>query len=179
MWHLKIIVEKDTIEPDQYHAGHVYFYPSWLEDNITGIVELGAGQGNRVDEAAEAHVKYERLRKRALKSEARNLEQHKLDMESLTSEDGRSTPAQNDLILRLEQKLLEFTAFMRLNYYPLCPIHHLALGVGRHKDSGTLTVLAQDDVGGLEVKHKTYGEWIQVKPTPDAYIINVGDIVQV
>lgn len=68
---------------------------------------------------------------------------------------------------------------MRLNYYPLCPIHHLALGVGRHKDPGALTVLAQDDVGGLEVKRKADGEWIQVKPTPDAYIINVGDIIQV
>ncbi|BFG41694.1 hypothetical protein CerSpe_279680 [Prunus speciosa] len=54
-----------------------------------------------------------------------------------------------------------------------------ALGVGRHKDSGALTVLAQDEVGGLEVKRKRDGEWIQVKPTPNAYIINVGDIIQV
>ncbi|KAL6270291.1 hypothetical protein ACE6H2_027202 [Prunus campanulata] len=37
-----------------------------------------------------------------------------------------------------------------------------ALGVGRHKDSGALTVLAQDEVGGLEVKRKRDGEWIQV-----------------
>ncbi|OIT33606.1 PREDICTED: protein DMR6-LIKE OXYGENASE 2-like [Nicotiana attenuata] len=80
---------------------------------------------------------------------------------------------------RLNSYFEDQTSFMRLNYYPLCPIHHLALGVGRHKDSGALTVLAQDDVGGLEVKRKTDGEWIQVKPTPDAYIINVGDIVQV
>ncbi|XVF01189.1 hypothetical protein REPUB_Repub04eG0067100 [Reevesia pubescens] len=52
-------------------------------------------------------------------------------------------------------------------------------GVGRHKDAGALTVLAQDDVGGLEVKRKSDGEWILVKPTPDAFIINVGDIIQV
>jgi isopenicillin N synthase-like dioxygenase len=68
---------------------------------------------------------------------------------------------------------------IRLNHYPPCPIPHLALGVGRHKDIGALTVLAQDDVGGLEVKRKTDGEWIFVKPIPDAYIINVGDIIQV
>lgn len=71
------------------------------------------------------------------------------------------------------------TSFLRLNYYPRCPIPHLALGVGHHKDAGGLTVLAQDDVGGLEVKRKTDGEWIRVKPTPDAYIVNVGDIIQV
>ncbi|KAJ8572317.1 hypothetical protein K7X08_008828 [Anisodus acutangulus] len=80
---------------------------------------------------------------------------------------------------RLNSYFKDQTSFMRLNYYPLCPIRHLALGVGRHKDSPALTVLAQDDVGGLEVKRKTDGEWIQVKPTPDAYIVNVGDIIQV
>lgn len=73
----------------------------------------------------------------------------------------------------------DHTSRMRLNHYPPCPTPDLALGVGRHKDGGALTILAQDDVGGLEVKRKTDGEWILVKPTPDAYIINVGDIVQV
>ncbi|XP_062019198.1 protein DMR6-LIKE OXYGENASE 2-like [Rosa rugosa] len=68
---------------------------------------------------------------------------------------------------------------IRLNHYPPCPSPQLALGVGRHKDGGALTVLAQDEVGGLEVKRKTDGEWIRVKPTPNAYIINVGDIMQV
>ncbi|KAJ0077058.1 hypothetical protein Patl1_36236 [Pistacia atlantica] len=71
------------------------------------------------------------------------------------------------------------TSRIRLNHYPPCPAPHLALGVGRHKDSGALIILAQDDVGGLEVKRKSDGEWIRVKPTPDAYIINVGDIIQV
>nr|POF25414.1 putative 2-oxoglutarate-dependent dioxygenase [Quercus suber] len=67
---------------------------------------------------------------------------------------------------------------IRLNHYPPCPTPELALGVGRHKDPGALTILAQDDVGGLEVKRKD-GEWVRVKPTPDAYIVNVGDIIQV
>jgi isopenicillin N synthase-like dioxygenase len=42
------------------------------------------------------------------------------------------------------------TSFLRLNHYPPCPYPHLALGVGPHKDSGVLTILAQDEVGGLE-----------------------------
>lgn len=71
------------------------------------------------------------------------------------------------------------TSFMRLNYYPPCPAPQLALGLGRHKDAGAMTVLAQDSVGGLEVKRKSDGEWIFVKPIPNAYIVNVGDLIQV
>ena len=71
------------------------------------------------------------------------------------------------------------TSFVRLNHYPSCPNPHIALGVGRHKDSGALTILVEDDVGGLEVKRKTDEEWVRVKPIPDAYIINIGDIIKV
>lgn len=80
---------------------------------------------------------------------------------------------------RLNSFFKDQTSFTRLNYYPRCPTPHLALGVGHHKDSGALTILAQDDVGGLEVKRKTDGAWLQVRPTPDAFIINVGDVIQV
>nr|AFK34917.1 unknown [Lotus japonicus] len=51
------------------------------------------------------------------------------------------------------------TSFIRLNHYPPCPFPHLALGVGRHKDAGGLTILAQDEVGGLEVKRKADQQW--------------------
>ncbi|KAD2393103.1 hypothetical protein R6Q59_012809 [Mikania micrantha] len=80
---------------------------------------------------------------------------------------------------RLEPFFKDQTTFIRLNHYPPCLAPDLALGVGRHKDAGVLTILAQDDVGGLEVKRKIDGEWIFVKPTPNAFIINVGDIIQV
>ncbi|KAJ7519621.1 hypothetical protein O6H91_20G046700 [Diphasiastrum complanatum] len=69
-------------------------------------------------------------------------------------------------------------SFMRLNYYPKCPNPDLVLGVSRHKDVGALTVLVQDDVGGLEVRRKD-GEWIRVTPHRDAFVINVGDLFQV
>ncbi|KAJ7946015.1 2-oxoglutarate and Fe(II)-dependent oxygenase superfamily protein [Quillaja saponaria] len=71
------------------------------------------------------------------------------------------------------------TSFARLNRYPPCACPNLALGVGRHKDAGVLTILAEDDVAGLEVKRKSDGEWVLVKPTPNAFVINVGDIIQV
>ncbi|KZV45539.1 hypothetical protein F511_34219 [Dorcoceras hygrometricum] len=80
---------------------------------------------------------------------------------------------------RLQGFFEDQTSRIRLNYYPPCPVPHLTLGVGRHKDAGVLTILAQDDVGGLQVKRKSDGEWIFVKPIPNAYIINIGDIIQV
>jgi len=79
---------------------------------------------------------------------------------------------------RLNGFFKDQTSAMRLNYYPVCPVPHLALGVGRHKDAGPLTVIAQDDVGGLEVKRKSDGEWVRIKPTPDAYVVNIGDVIQ-
>ncbi|KAI4376010.1 hypothetical protein MLD38_013811 [Melastoma candidum] len=78
---------------------------------------------------------------------------------------------------RLKGFFEEQMSVLRLNHYPPCPVPHLALGVGRHKDSWALTILAQDDVGGLEVKRKTDGEWVFVRPTLNALIINVGDII--
>ncbi|KAK7308570.1 hypothetical protein VNO77_42188 [Canavalia gladiata] len=70
-------------------------------------------------------------------------------------------------------------SYVKLNYYPPCPSPDLVLGCGRHKDFDVLTILAQDDVGGLEVRRKKDGEWVQVKPIPDAYIINIGDVIQI
>ncbi|KAJ4962155.1 hypothetical protein NE237_022094 [Protea cynaroides] len=81
---------------------------------------------------------------------------------------------------RLNGFFKDQTSFVRFNHYPpYCPSPHLALGVSRRKDADTLTVLAQDDVGALEVKRKMDGEWIRVKPILDSYFINVGDIIQV
>ena len=80
---------------------------------------------------------------------------------------------------RLSAYFKHQTGMLRLNYYPPCPSPELALGVGRHRDGGALTVLAQDDVGGLQIKRQSDGEWIPVKPIPNAYIINIADSLQV
>ena len=83
MWNQKVIVERETIEPNMYHVGHVYFYPSWLVDDIAGGVKPGVNLENRIiDDAAEAHVMYRRLCKRVFESGARHLEQHNVDMEA-------------------------------------------------------------------------------------------------
>jgi len=63
-------------------------------------------------------------------------------------------------------------------YYPPCPEPSYAFGVKPHSDPNSITILVQDEVGGLEVRDK-HGEWIQVKPTPNAFIVNVGDQLEI
>ncbi len=50
------------------------------------------------------------------------------------------------------------------------------LGVGAHTDYGLLTLLRQDDVGGLEVWHRD--SWLSAPPIPDSFVCNVGDMLQ-
>jgi len=48
-------------------------------------------------------------------------------------------------------------------------------GVGEHTDYGLLTLLKQDDKGGLEAKIKE--DWISVPPVPNSFVCNVGDML--
>ncbi|KAG2602387.1 gibberellin 20 oxidase 2-like [Panicum virgatum] len=64
-------------------------------------------------------------------------------------------------------------SIMRCNYYPPCPEPERTLGTGPHCDPTALTILLQDDVGGLEVL--VDGEWRPVVPVPGAMVINIGD----
>ena len=49
---------------------------------------------------------------------------------------------------------------------------------GEHSDYGTLTLLYQDELGGLEVKG-VEGGWIQADPLPGCLLVNVGDLLEV
>lgn len=68
---------------------------------------------------------------------------------------------------------------LRLLHYP--PMEVLPkpgqIRAGAHSDYGTLTLLFQDDVGGLEVQLPS-GEWIAAPSIPDAVLINTGDLTQ-
>ncbi|XP_047077946.1 gibberellin 20 oxidase 2-like [Lolium rigidum] len=65
------------------------------------------------------------------------------------------------------------SSIMRCNYYPPCPEPERTLGTGPHCDPTALTILLQDDVGGLEVL--VDGDWRPVRPVPGAMVINIGD----
>jgi isopenicillin N synthase-like dioxygenase len=50
-------------------------------------------------------------------------------------------------------------------------------GVGAHKDSGFVTILKQDTVGGLQVEGPD--GWIDAPPVPGTFIVNIGEILEI
>ncbi|KAM0846209.1 hypothetical protein ACQ4PT_055820 [Festuca glaucescens] len=68
------------------------------------------------------------------------------------------------------------TCFLRLNRYPACPFAPDTFGLVPHTDSDFLTILCQDQVGGLQLMKDS--RWVAVKPRADALIVNIGDLFQ-
>lgn len=68
---------------------------------------------------------------------------------------------------------------MRLLHYPPQepPFSTDALGIGEHCDYECLTVLAQDEVGGLQVR-AAGDSWIEAPPVRSAFVVNVGEMLQ-
>jgi isopenicillin N synthase-like dioxygenase len=70
------------------------------------------------------------------------------------------------------------TVLFRVFHYPALPDNDVSdeYGVGHHTDYGLLTLLAQDDAGGLEVRTPD-GAWIDVPAEPDVLVCNLGDML--
>ncbi len=78
----------------------------------------------------------------------------------------------------LDQHFVRPTTFLRLLHYPPLPTASPKdlFGAAPHSDYGFVTILAQDDVGGLQVSN-TDGKWIDVPCIPGSFVINTGDIL--
>ncbi|MFT3710052.1 MAG: 2-oxoglutarate and iron-dependent oxygenase domain-containing protein [Archangium sp.] len=67
-------------------------------------------------------------------------------------------------------------SLFRIFHYPApAPEKQSAWGVGEHTDYGLLTVLKQDDCGGLEVK--TPSGWVAAPPIEGTFVCNLGDML--
>lgn len=66
------------------------------------------------------------------------------------------------------------TLLFRIFHYPASTADE-GWGVGEHTDYGLLTLLAQDDIGGLQVK--TPNGWIEAPPIPGTLVCNIGDML--
>jgi isopenicillin N synthase-like dioxygenase len=65
------------------------------------------------------------------------------------------------------------TLFRVFNYPP--PADPALWGVGEHTDYGLLTILLQDDTGGLEVRSRS--RWVLAPPVPGSFVCNIGDML--
>ncbi len=70
------------------------------------------------------------------------------------------------------------TTFVRLLHYPpqAPDSPDDAFGSAPHTDYGFLTVLCQDNAGGLEVRRKD-GTWLKAPPVPGTWVVNVADML--
>jgi isopenicillin N synthase-like dioxygenase len=67
---------------------------------------------------------------------------------------------------------------MRMTFYPPCSQPELVVGLSPHSDLTGITILHQvNGVDGLQIKKG--GVWIPVNFLPDAFVVNVGDIMEV
>jgi isopenicillin N synthase-like dioxygenase len=67
------------------------------------------------------------------------------------------------------------TILFRIFHYPPSEPGDERWGVGEHTDYGLLTLLAQDDSGGLQVA--TPAGWIDAPPVPGTLVCNIGDML--
>ncbi|PRQ43228.1 putative codeine 3-O-demethylase [Rosa chinensis] len=82
---------------------------------------------------------------------------------------------EKDALLLLHQELVQP---MSVAYYPPCFMSDKVMGLSPHSDKGTLGVLMQEeDVPGLQIKHEE--KWVPIKSLPNAFVVNVGDIIEI
>lgn len=78
-----------------------------------------------------------------------------------------------------ERFMLDPTCTTRLLHYPPQPasVQHGQIGCGSHTDWGAITLLAQDDSGGLQARLPD-GQWQNIEPIPYGLVVNSGDMMQ-
>lgn len=76
-------------------------------------------------------------------------------------------------------KMVDNITYLRLLHYPptsVEPGEPDQPGCGAHTDYGLITLLAEDDVGGLQVQRRD-GEWLDVRTEPGQLVVNLADLL--
>ncbi|XP_073025741.1 jasmonate-induced oxygenase 4 [Primulina eburnea] len=77
----------------------------------------------------------------------------------------------------IKDSIGEFYQNITVSYYPPCPQPELTLGLQSHSDIGAITLIIQDDIGGLEVLKD--GEWVPINPLPHAIVVILSDQTEI
>nr|QKF30903.1 flavanone 3-hydroxylase [Osmanthus fragrans] len=89
-------------------------------------------------------------------------------LEVLSEAMGLEKDALTKACIDMDQKVV-------VNFYPKCPQPDITLGLKRHTDPGTITLLLQDQVGGLQATKDGGKTWITIQPVEGAFVVNLGD----
>lgn len=80
----------------------------------------------------------------------------------------------NHYALQFEQSQF----MLRINEYRVsCDEASESITLPAHTDGSAISILHQDEVGGLQVLSKV-GNWVDVKPMPNSFIVLIGDLLQ-
>ncbi|XP_055823566.1 protein DOWNY MILDEW RESISTANCE 6-like [Solanum dulcamara] len=71
----------------------------------------------------------------------------------------------------------EGTQMIASNFYPPCPEPNKTLGLAAHSDHGGLTILMDNGIPGLQIKHNQ--TWYSVPSVPGTFVVNLGDFIEV
>lgn len=107
------------------------------------------------------------------------MEAHYLDMQALAQTLLRAmTPALGVPEDFFDQRFTQPVSVFRMIHYP--PRHTATSaeqqGAGAHTDYGCITLLYQDNAGGLQVRNVN-GEWIDAPPIEGTFVVNLGDMM--
>lgn len=136
----------------------------WGDDEVAGLSDHSLRGPNRWPDQQPGFQEHAQ----AWFSEAAQLSQ------DLMTGIARSLGLKSEHFVRSNDRPLSRASFV---FYPPQPEGSAGYGVGPHTDFGTLTVLSQDEIGGLEIQN-VEGEWVPAPPVEGALVVNVGDLLQ-
>lgn len=68
--------------------------------------------------------------------------------------------------------------YLRINNYAAPEsLENQVEGLGMHTDMSCITILYQDEIGGLQVRSHE-GKWIDISPSEGTLVVNIGDMMQ-
>ncbi|XP_073064315.1 gibberellin 20-oxidase-like protein [Primulina eburnea] len=85
----------------------------------------------------------------------------------------------SDLDTKFLSEFKSCHGYLRINNYspPNCTEEQETEGLGMHTDMSCITIVYQDDHGGLQVRSKE-GKWMDINPHRDTLVVNIGDLME-